>query len=167
MMSDEHRRDQKTETTFAVLVVSDTRTKETDKSGKLAMEVIASEGHKTKAYDIVKNDDREVQKAITGYINDSSIRVVLISGGTGVGRKDITADTVEPLLDKKLDGFGEYFRRLSLEEIGLAGIYSRTVAGLVGNKVVFSLPGSKNAMLTALKKIILPSIGHLLWEVDR
>ena len=166
-MSDEHRRDQTIETTFAVLVVSDTRTKETDRSGKLAMEIVASEGHTTKAYDIVKNDEGEVRTAITGYINDPSIRVILTSGGTGIGRKDITANTVEPLLDKKLDGFGEHFRRLSHEEIGLAGIYSRAVAGLAGNKVIFCLPGSKNAMLTALKKIILPSLGHLLWEVDR
>ncbi len=166
-MSDEHRRDQRLETSFAILVVSDTRTMETDRSGKIAMETVALEGHTTEAYDIVKNDEKEVREAITGYINDPSIRVILTSGGTGVGRKDITADTVVPLIDKKLDGFGEHFRRLSHEEIGLAGIYSRAVAGLVGNKAIFCLPGSKNAMLTALKKIILPSIGHLLWEVDR
>ncbi len=166
-MSDEHRRDQRLETSFAILVVSDTRTMETDRSGKIAMEIVASEGHTTEAYDIVKNDEGEVRTAITGYINDPSIRVILTSGGTGVGRKDITADTIDPLLDKKLDGFGEYFRRLSHDEIGLAGIYSRAVAGLVGNKAIFCLPGSKNAMVTALKKIILPSIGHLLWEVDR
>ncbi|MFW9794274.1 MAG: molybdenum cofactor biosynthesis protein B, partial [Candidatus Thorarchaeota archaeon] len=158
---------QKIETTFAVLVVSDTRTKETDKSGKTAVELVEAEGHTVNAYDIVKNDDSEVQAAISGYINNPSIRVILTSGGTGVGRKDITANTVEPLLDKKLEGFGEHFRRLSLEEIGLAGIYSRAIAGLIGNKAIFSLPGSKNAMVTALKRIILPSIGHLLWEVDR
>lgn len=166
-MSDEHRRDQRLETAFAILVVSDTRTKETDWSGKIAMEMVESEGHTVEGYDIVKNDEGEVRTAITGYFNDPLIRVILTSGGTGVGRKDITADTVEPLLDKKLDGFGEHFRRLSYEEIGLAGIYSRAVAGLARNKAIFCIPGSKNAMLTALKKIILPSIGHLLWEVDR
>jgi molybdenum cofactor biosynthesis protein B len=166
-MNDEHRRDQRTETTFAVLVVSDTRTKETDKSGKTAIHLVESEGHTVNAYDIIKNDESEVRAVISGYISDPSIRVILTSGGTGVGRKDITAHTIEPLLDKKLVGFGEHFRRLSLEEIGLAGIYSRALAGLIGNKAIFSLPGSKNAMVTALKEIILPSIGHLLWEVDR
>ena len=166
-MTDEHRRDQKIETEFALLVVSDSRTKDTDKSGKIAMELLAAEGHITKTYDIVKNDASEVRKAITHYLRDPSIRVIITSGGTGVGRKDITAETVEPLFDKILHGFGEHFRRLSHEEIGLAGIYSRATAGLIGNKAVFSLPGSKNAMKTALVKIILPSIGHLLWEVDR
>jgi molybdenum cofactor biosynthesis protein B len=166
-MSDEHRRDQRLETTFAILVVSDSRTEETDKSGKIAMEIVASEGHSTKAYDIVKNDKGEVRTAVTGYLNDPSIRVILTSGGTGVGKKDITTDVIVPFFDKKLDGFGEHFRRISHEEIGLAGIYSRAVAGLSGNKAIFCLPGSKNAMSTALRKIILPSIGHLIWEVDR
>ena len=163
-MKDEHRRDQKIQTSFAVLVVSDTRTKETDRSGVVAQELISSEGHATKAYEIVKNDETQILAAVKRYLRDSSIRVI---GGTGVGKKDLTAGAIEPLFDKKLSGFGEHFRRLSLEEIGLAGIYSRATAGLVGKTVVFCLPGSKNAMTSALEKVILPSIGHLIWEVDR
>ncbi|TFG98443.1 MogA/MoaB family molybdenum cofactor biosynthesis protein [Candidatus Thorarchaeota archaeon] len=166
-MRDEHRRDQKVQTSFAVLVVSDTRTKETDKSGVVAQELITSEGHTTKVYEIVKNDKAQIIAAIKRYLRDPLIRVILTSGGTGVGRKDLTVDVVQPLFDKKLDGFGEHFRRLSLEEIGQSGIYSRATAGLVGKTVVFCLPGSKNAMTSALEKVILPSIGHLLWEVDR
>ncbi|MHA1950716.1 MAG: MogA/MoaB family molybdenum cofactor biosynthesis protein [Candidatus Thorarchaeota archaeon] len=166
-MSDGHRRDQKIQTSFAVLVVSDTRTKETDKSGVVAQELISSEGHTTEVYEIVKNDESQIIAAVKRYLRNPSIRVILTSGGTGVGRKDLTADVVEPLFDKKLSGFGEHFRRLSLEEIGFAGIYSRATAGLVGKTVVFCLPGSKNAMTSALEKVILPSIGHLIWEVDR
>ncbi|MHA2222243.1 MAG: MogA/MoaB family molybdenum cofactor biosynthesis protein, partial [Candidatus Thorarchaeota archaeon] len=153
-MSNEHRRDQKIQTSFAVLVVSDTRTKETDKSGVVAQELISSEGHTTKEYEIVKNDKSQIVAAIKRYLRDPSIRVILTSGGTGVGRKDLTAETIEPLFDKKLIGFGEHFRRISLEEIGLAGIYSRATAGLVGKTVVFCLPGSKNAMASALEKVI-------------
>ena len=166
-MRDEHRRDQKVKTTFAVLVVSDTRTKETDKSGVVAQELISSKGHATKVYEIVKNDKAQITAAMKRYLRDPTIRVILTSGGTGVGRMDLTTDVIQPLFDKKLDGFGEHFRRLSLEEIGLAGIYSRATAGLVRKTVVFCLPGSKNAMTSALEKVILPSIGHLLWEVDR
>ena len=166
-MSDKHRRDQKVETTFAVLVVSDTRTGATDKSGKIAKELATAEGHKIGAYDIVPNESKAIREIILRYIDDPEIRVILTSGGTGVGKKDMTADVLGQLFEKTLDGFGEHFRRLSHTEIGLPGIYSRATAGLIGKKVVFCLPGSKNAMATALNEIILPSIGHLLWEVDR
>ncbi|MHA2065723.1 MAG: MogA/MoaB family molybdenum cofactor biosynthesis protein [Candidatus Thorarchaeota archaeon] len=166
-MSDEHKRDQKIETTFAVLVVSDTRTEATDKSGKIAKELATAEGHKIGAYDIVPNDAGAIREMVLRYIDDPEIRVILTSGGTGVGKKDKTADVLGQLFEKTLDGFGEHFRRVSHNEIGLPGIYSRASAGLIGKKVAFCLPGSKNAMATALREIILPSIGHLLWEVDR
>ncbi len=166
-MSEEHKRDQKVETTFGVLVVSDTRTEATDKSGKIAKELAIAEGHTVGAYDIIPNDTKAIKEMILRYLDDPEIRVILTSGGTGVGRKDMTADVLDQLFEKTLDGFGEHFRKLSHDEIGLPGIYSRATAGLIGKKVVFCLPGSKNAMATALNEVILPSIGHLLWEVDR
>ena len=166
-MKDEHRRDQEIKTGFAVLVVSDSRTLDTDRSGKLAQELIVSKGHTICAYDIVKNHEREITQAIENYLKDSSIRVIITSGGTGVGKKDLTVSVLEPKFDKTLVGFGEHFRRLSEDEIGLPAIYSRSAAGLINKTVVYCLPGSKNAMKTALEKVILPSIGHLIWEVDR
>jgi molybdenum cofactor biosynthesis protein B len=166
-MKDEHRRDQKIETGFAVLVVSDSRTFETDKSGRLAKELIVGENHRVVAYDIVKNNEEEITQAIGKFLKDSSVRVILTSGGTGVGKKDLTVGVLEPMFDKKLVGFGEHFRRISEEEIGMPAIYSRSTAGLIKTKVVYCLPGSRNAMKTALEKVILPSIGHLIWEVDR
>lgn len=164
---DEHRRDQRVEAGFAVLIVSDSRTKETDKSGKIAIELLEAEGHKTIAYDIVKNDSQAIGEAVRAYVANPDIRVILTSGGTGVSSKDLTVTTVAPMFDETLPGFGEYFRKLSFDEIGIAGIFSRSTAGLIENKVTFCLPGSKNAVRTALTKIILPGIGHLLWEVDR
>lgn len=164
---DEHRRDQRVEAGFAVLIVSDSRTKETDKSGKIAIELLEAEGHKTIAYDIVKNDSQAIGEAVRVYAANPDIRVILTSGGTGVSSKDLTVTTVAPMFDETLPGFGEYFRKLSFDEIGIAGIFSRSTAGLIENKVTFCLPGSKNAVRTALTKIILPGIGHLLWEVDR
>ena len=164
---DEHRRDQRVEAGFAVLIVSDSRTKETDRSGKIAIELLETEGHKTIAYDIVKNDSQAIGEAVRVYAANPDIRVILTSGGTGVSSKDLTVATVAPMFDETLPGFGEYFRKLSFDEIGIAGIFSRSTAGLIENKVTFCLPGSKNAVRTALTKIILPGIGHLLWEVDR
>ena len=166
-MHDEHRRDQHIKTGFGLLVVTDSRTEKTDESGRIARELLAAAGHTVHAYDIVPNDADAILGAVRRYIQDPRIRVVVTSGGTGVGRKDLTAQTIEAIFERHLPGFGELFRRLSYEEIGLAGIYSRATAGLVGNTVVYCLPGSKNAMRTALTRIILPSIGHLLWEVDR
>jgi len=167
ILKHEHRRDQKVEADFAVLIVSDSRTKDTDESGKIAIELIENEGHHVKAYDIVKNDSKQIKDIIKKYTEDSNIRAILTSGGTGVSSKDKTVNTVTPMLHQVLPGFGEYFRRLSFEEIGIAGINSRAIAGIINKQVVYCLPGSKNAVRTALTKIILPGLGHLLWEVDR
>ncbi len=166
-MKDEHRRDQKVTAGCAILIVSDSRIKDTDESGKIAIKLLEEEEHLIKAYDIVRNETKSIEDAVRGYIANSEIRLIITSGGTGVSSKDKTVQTITPMLNQTLPGFGEHFRKLSYEEIGVAGIYSRAIAGLIGNKVVFCLPGSKNAVRTALTKIILPGIGHLLWEIDR
>ena len=166
-MKDEHRRDQKVSAGCAILVVSDSRTKETDQSGKNAIDLLEKEGHVIKAYDIVKNERSAIKEAVTAYIENPEIRLILTSGGTGVGNRDLTVSTLVPMFDQVLPGFGEHFRRLSYDEIGVAGIFSRSTAGLIRDKVVFCLPGSKNAVITALTKVILPGIGHLFWEIDR
>jgi molybdenum cofactor biosynthesis protein B len=166
-MKDEHRRDQKVSAGCAVLIVSDSRTKDTDESGKIAINLLERDGHVVKAYDIVRNNRKEIEDAIRGYISNPEIRLILTSGGTGVSSRDMTVSTVVPMFNQMLPGFGEHFRKLSYDEIGIAGIYSRSTAGLIDNKIVFCLPGSKNAVTTAITKIILPGIGHLLWEIDR
>lgn len=95
------------------------------------------------------------------------VQVIITSGGTGISSRDVTVDTISNLLEKELPGFGELFRRYSFAEIGEAAMFTRATAGVIQRKLVFCLPGSKGAMKTALKKIILPSIGHILWEVNR
>ncbi|MHA1576882.1 MAG: MogA/MoaB family molybdenum cofactor biosynthesis protein, partial [Candidatus Thorarchaeota archaeon] len=109
----------------------------------------------------------DIAKRVETYLQNTEIRVVITSGGTGVGSRDLTVRTLIPKLEKHLVGFGELFRRISHDEIGIAGIYSQASAGIIGNTIVYCLPGSKNAMKTALTKIILPGIGHLIWEIDR
>lgn len=166
-MPDEHRRDQKVMVGFSILTTSDSRTEENDDTGRTAKTLISLEDHEIIEYDIVKNKAEDIVERIEVYLYNPNIRVIITSGGTGVGSRDLTVRTLIPMFDKHLVGFGELFRRISYDEIGLAGINSHACAGLIGNTVVYCLPGSKNAMKTALTKIILPGIGHLIWEIDR
>ncbi len=120
-----------------------------------------------KLYGLVPNDAAEIMGWIREALGTGGVRVVVTSGGTGIGAKDKTVDTVRGFLEKRLPGFGEHMRRLSYDEVGLPGIWSRSTAGVAGDKIVFCLPGSKGAVRTALEKIILPGVGHMLWELDR
>ncbi len=163
----EHRRDQKAEAAVALMITSDTRTPENDETGKTAMRLLEEEGHRVAAYVIVENDEIRIKETFEGFTKDEMIQVIITSGGTGISSKDKTVDAISGLFDKELPGFGELFRRLSFEEIGEAAMFSRATAGVIGRKLVFCLPGSRGAMGTALKKIILPGLGHMLWEVNR
>ena len=97
-------------------------------------------------------------------VTDRSTRAVILTGGTGVAPRDVTPDTVEPLLDRILPGFGELFRLLSYEDIGSAALLSRALAGLAQGRVVFVIPGSRGAVRLAMEKLILPELGHLTAE---
>ena len=165
-MSD-HKRNQKINANISLIITSNTRTFETDETGKLAIKLLEGEGHKIQDYVIVPNDAQEIAKAFENALNSAEIQVIITSGGTGISKLDKTVDTVSKTFEKELLGFGELFRRLSFSEIGAASMFSRSTAGLVKGKIVFCLPGSKGAMKTALEKIIMPTIGHLLWEVNR
>ncbi len=167
LLPDEHRRDQKVSVGFAILTTSDSRTKENDQTGRIAHELITSEHHQVVEYDVVRNRAEDILERVETYLQNKDVRVIITSGGTGVGSRDLTVRTLMPKFEKHLVGFGELFRRISYDEIGVPGIYSQASAGLIGTTVIYCLPGSKNAMRTALSKIILPGIGHLIWEIDR
>jgi len=163
----EHRRNQRAEAICALLVTSDTRRPETDETGKTAVHLLEQEGHSVAAYKIVGNDTAQIQEAVKDFLDDDGIQVIITSGGTGIGTKDKTVDAVSALLEKRIDGFGELFRRLSYEEIGDAAIISRATAGVARGKLVFCLPGSRGAMELGLRRIVLPGLGHMLWELSR
>lgn len=163
----EHRRDQKAEANIALMITSDSRTMENDETGKTALSLLSDAGHKVKAYILVENDAAKIEEAFKGFMGDDVIQVIITSGGTGISSKDKTVDTVSKLFYKEIPGFGELFRRLSFDEIGEAAMFSRATAGVAKGKLVFCLPGSQGAMKAALEKIILPGIGHMLWEVSR
>jgi molybdenum cofactor biosynthesis protein B len=163
----EHELHKKVEANFAVIIVSDTRDERTDESGKIAKQLLTNEGHRVLTLKIIRNNENVIRNTVNEMLQDPRINVVLTSGGTGISKRDITVDTVSGLLDKRIEGFGELFRRLSYEELGEAAMISRAIAGAVNGKLIFCLPGSKNAVKLALSKLILPGIGHMLWEANR
>jgi len=151
----------------AVLTISDSRTEQDDESGRLIRQRLSENGHRVMFYSILKNDAEAIRKKIDELLRQEELQVIITSGGTGVSHRDITVDTIYPILEKKLDGFGELFRFLTYQEIGTGSIMSRAIAGVAGGKVILCLPGSPEAANLAMDKIILPEIGHLVMEATR
>jgi len=166
-MSAEHPRDQKARAVFALVITSDTRTAKDDESGRAAVSLVEGAGHVVASRTMIPNDSGKIGAEVRRLLEDASVQVIVTGGGTGIGTKDRTVDAVAPLLEKEMPGFGEHFRRLSLEEVGGSALISRATAGVEGGKLVFCLPGSRNAMSLALTRIILPNVGHILWELGR
>jgi len=130
---------------FAVLTVSDTRSLAEDRSGATLAERIEAAGHVLAARDIVTDDIDRIRSVVKRWIDDPAIDVVITSGGTGFTGRDVTPEAVEPLFDKRMEGFGILFHALSHEKIGTSTIQSRATAGLAKTTFVFCLPGSPGA----------------------
>lgn len=149
----------------AVITVSSTRTETTDTSGRLIRELITTAGHKVTGSAIVPDSVQAIRAAVVQALD--SANCVVLSGGTGLTHDDCTIEAVAPLYDRTIEGFGELFRARSLDEIGTAAMLSRASAGLVGQAVVFCIPGSTGAARLALGDLILPEIGHILTHVNK
>ena len=168
MSVNEHRKASPSAVRCRVITVSDTRDADTDKSGRLMMELLADAGHIVAGYEIVKDDKREIENALKKALQDPGTDAILTNGGTGLAMRDVTIETVTPFFDKEIAGFGELFRMLSYQEdIGSAAILSRAAAGTAGSKVIFSVPGSSGAVKLAMKKLILPEAGHIVSELNK
>ena len=135
----EHKKEAPQSVSCAVITISSTRTEENDESGRLFIKALKENG----------------------------LQVIITSGGTGISHLDITVETIAPILEKRLDGFGELFRFLTYQEIGTASIMSRAFGGVARGKVILCLPGSSSAARLALDKVILPELGHLVREATR
>jgi molybdenum cofactor biosynthesis protein B len=159
-----HRADAADDVPSVVITVSDTRTPESDTGGALLAEALSGAGHTVVARRIVRDEPAEIEAALRAVLAEPGVRAVLITGGTGVAPRDVTPETVEPLLERVIPGFGELFRMLSFEDVGSAAMLSRALAGLSQGRVVFVLPGSRGALRLALEKLILPELGHLAAE---
>jgi len=152
--------------TCAVVTVSDTRTPETDRSGQIIQELLTRSGHDIGLYLIIPDQPLQIQAILPEISNQNQIKVLILNGGTGIAPRDNTYDALVPLLRITLPGFGELFRYLSYQEIGSRAMASRAIAGVYQNLLVFSLPGSTNAVKLALEKLILPETSHLVKQLN-
>ncbi len=168
MATNEHRelaKDRKAN--CAVLTISDTRTKETDKGGRTIIDALEAAGHTVTAYAIAKDDAGAIDGQLRAWLSGHAFDLICTTGGTGIANRDTTIEVVERLLTKKLDGFGEIFRMLSYEQVQAAAMLSRAVGGLSGETLLFAMPGSVNAVSLAMSKLIVPELSHLVWERSR
>ncbi len=163
----DHKEKSPTSVAVAVVTISDSRTEATDESGRLMKERLAAAGHPVAFYALLKNDAARIAATLNELIANPAVQVIVTTGGTGAGSRDLTVETVTPMLDKKLDGFGELFRYLTYQELGTASIMSRALAGIASSKVIICLPGSLGAVTLAMDRIILPELGHLVREATR
>lgn len=169
--------------TCAVITCSDTRTPDNDVSGKLIQRLLTDHGHDVAHYEITKDEPAAIRSLMKQLTRRAEIQSIILNGGTGIARRDNTFDVIRSLLDKELPGFGEIFRALSFQSIGSGAILSRATAGLIStvspyspvlgeqgkdhHVIVFSIPGSPNAVELAMTQLILPELSHLVWETLR
>ncbi len=150
-----------------VITCSDTRTPDTDTSGQLIMRLLKEQGHTVAAYHLIKDEPSQIRERIAAGAADGSVQAIIVNGGTGISRRDSTFEAVDGMLEKRLDGFGEIFRYLTYQEIGSPAIMTRATAGIIKGRVLFSTPGSENAVRLAMEKLILPELGHLVKELTK
>jgi molybdopterin adenylyltransferase len=164
---EKHREASPEQVRVAVLTISDTRTPETDTGGNVIVDLMKEAGHEIPRREIVKDDAPQIEVFLQELLSDANVDAVITTGGTGISARDTTYEVVSRVIDKKLDGFGEVFRMLSYEEIGAAAILSRAIAGAAGSKFVACLPGSTNAVRLATKKLLVPEISHVVFELRK
>lgn len=153
--------------TCFILTVSDTRTADTDTSGRAIRQMLENAGHHVAGASIVADNPDVVAETVKREVALPQTQAVIVTGGTGLTSRDTTYEAVVGLLEKRLDGFGELFRMLSYQEIGPAAMLSRATAGSVGRTAVFLLPGSEKAVRLAMDKLILPELGHIVQQVSK
>ncbi|ADZ71776.1 molybdenum cofactor biosynthesis protein B [Polymorphum gilvum] len=144
---------------IAVLTVSDTRSLEEDRSGSTLAERIEQAGHRLADRRIVRDEIEEIRVVVRTWIADPGIDVVITTGGTGFTGRDVTPEAIEPLFEKRMDGFSEVFHRLSYDKIGTSTIQSRATGGVAQATYIFVLPGSPGACRDAWD-------GILKWQLD-
>ena len=145
---------------IAVLTVSDTRTQETDASGKTLVQLLTEAGHKLAEKAIVPDNLYKIRALVSRWIAQDDVQVVITTGGTGITGRDTTPEAVKALLDKEIEGFGEVFRAVSYEEINTSTIQSRAVAGVANGTFIFCLPGSSGACRTGWGKLIQQQLDY-------
>ncbi len=143
---------------IAVLTISDSRTQATDKSGKLLCDRLTTTGHQLAEKAIVPDDIYQIRATVSRWVADATIQAIITTGGTGITGRDGTPESIKPLLDKELQGFGELFRMLSYQDIKTSSLHSRALAGVANRTYIFCLPGSSGACQMGWDAIIQPQL---------
>ncbi|AKB46331.1 Molybdenum cofactor biosynthesis protein MoaB [Methanosarcina sp. Kolksee] len=169
-----HKKEAKKFFSFALITISTSRYEKygnpaspedaDDISGKNMKDLLEAAGHNISFYRLVSDKKTSITDAVLAAL-DSPADIIITSGGTGLAPKDITIESVTPLFEKEISGFGELFRYKSIEDIGTSVILTRAVAGVIKGKAVFCLPGSPNAVKLAISEIIIPEAGHIVRHV--
>jgi len=167
--SKEHKEKAPKNLGFAVVVCSTSRYRDSkagkqvvDESGDLIVKTLQTHGHTVVARQLTPDDKVMIQETIREMLKSPKVDAIITCGGTGINPSDVTIETVEPFVEKELQGFGEIFRRLSYEEIGSAAVLTRAIAGVTQGKAFFCIPGSPQAVRLCLEKLILPEAGHII-----
>ncbi|CAM3282886.1 molybdenum cofactor synthesis domain-containing protein [Filibacter tadaridae] len=167
-MSTEHEFDEQKQLIYCVLTISDTRTISNDKGGWTIRTKLETAGHKIFETWICQDDKMEIESIIEEWLRNPNVHGIITTGGTGIGFRDVTPETLEPYFTKKMDGFGQLFTMLSYtEDVGSKALLSRATAGIVKDKVIFALPGSLKAIELAMEKLVLPELHHIHHELTK
>lgn len=150
-----------------VVTVSTSRSAGEDRSGPLIRELLVREGHVVQGASLVPDDRAQLGERLDGLLGEDGVDGVIFTGGTGISARDCTVEVVRARLDRELPGFGELFRMLSFQQVGSAAMLSSAVAGVARSRLIFAIPGSPKACQLAMETLILPQLGHLLYELDK
>jgi molybdenum cofactor biosynthesis protein B len=163
----EHRAEAPQRIRCAVVTVSDTRTLATDRGGPLIADFLTAGGHEVVAREIIPDEPATMKALLSKLGQRKDVDAILMTGGTGIGSRDQTYETVSGLLNKILPGYGELFRMLSFDQVGPAAMLSRAIGGLMSGKILLTMPGSPAAVQLAMEKLIVPELGHLVREARK
>ena len=162
----EHKKEAPKTVRIGIITVSTTRALIDDTSGNWIRQQAEKMGHQIVFHQVIPDDAEIITATLNDRIEESSSQVILMSGGTGITQKDLTIEAVRPLFTKELSAFGPLFAKLSMEQIASAAIMSRATAGVIGNTVVFCMPGSLTACQLACTQLIFPELGHLVKHLN-
>ena len=165
MSTEEHRSKAADRLKMGIITISTSRTLAEDKSGTWMAKQVENEKHTLVSHTLVTDDIEEIRREIRDTIRVHAPNALILTGGTGIGYQDVTIEAIDPMFRKEITGFAPIFAQLSFEEVDSAAIISRAKAGIVGDTVVFALPGSFKACKLACKAIIFPEIGHLIKHI--